>query len=214
MKTSILIVDSQRLVREGLRQILSAEPEFEVVGDIADGREAVRIACEKEVDVVIVEGQLPRLSGIEAVRRIRAERPSTACVVLSTLQGSLQVREALLAGAAAFVPKDSPSRDLIEAVRTVRLGRSYLAPAVADQVVNALRSSADKANQPTGQLTPRQSEVLRLIAEGLSTKEVADELGISVKTAQTHRAKLMGRVGVRKASALVRYAIREGVVTA
>ena len=214
MKTSILIVDSQQLVREGLRAILASHDDLQVMGDVADGRSAVTLASEERPDVVIIEGQLPRLSGIEAIRRIREESPQTACVVLWSVQGSTQVRQALLAGAAGFVSKDSSAQNLVEAVRTVCKGRSYLAPTVADQVVNALRAPSDGKGGTSGELTNRQREVLQLIAEGLSTKEIAVELGISIKTAQTHRAKLMLRVGVRKASALVRYAIREGIVSA
>lgn len=214
MNTSILIVDSQQLVREGLRAILASNSDLEVIGDVADGRTAVTLASQEQPDVVIIEGQLPRLSGIEAIRQIREESPQTACIVLWSLQGSTQVRQALLAGAAGFVSKDSSAEDLVEAVHTVCQGRSYLAPTVADQVVNALRAPNDGKSGANGELTRRQREVLQLIAEGLSTKEIALELGISIKTAQTHRAKLMLRVGVRKASALVRYAIREGIVSA
>ncbi len=214
MKTSILIVDSQQLVREGIRAILATHPELEVIGDVADGRSAVTAAIQQKPDIVIIEGQLPRLSGIEAIRRIREESPRTACIVFSTLQGSGQVRQALLAGAAGFLPKDSSSRELMDAISTVSQGRSYIAPAVADQVVSALRSPADRTPGGGWDLTNRQREVLQLIAEGLSTKEIAHELGISIKTAQTHRAKLMGRVGIRKASGLVRYAIREGIISA
>lgn len=214
MKISILIVDSQQLVREGLRAILSDQSDFEVIGDVADGRSAVSIARQKCPDVAIVEGHLPRLSGIEAVRRIKEESPRTACVVISSLHGSAQVRQGLLAGAAGFVTKDSPASDLVDAVRVVCQHRSYLAPTVADEVVSALRAPADSGVGTGGELTNRQREVLQLITEGLSTKEIAAELGISIKTAQTHRAKLMGRVGIRKASALVRYAIREGLVSA
>jgi DNA-binding NarL/FixJ family response regulator len=214
MTTSILIVDSQHLVRAGLRAILSNESDFEVVGDVADGRSAVDMAREKRPAVAILEGQLPRLSGIEAIRRIREDSPGTACIVLWSLQGSPQVHEALRAGATGFVVKDSSAQDLVDAVRSVDDGHSYMAPSAADQVVHALQSASGGLNAASCKLTSRQREVLQLIAEGLSTKEIAQELGISIKTAQTHRAKLMGRVGVRKASALVRYAIREGIVSA
>ena len=212
MKTSILIVDSRHLVREGLRAILSNEPDFEVVADVADCHSAVAAAREKRPAVAIIEGQLPRLSGVEAIRQIREDNPETACIVLWSLQGSSQVRQALNAGASGFLARDSSARDLVDAVRTVCQGRSYLAPTVTDQVVNALRGPGEGSCAADAELTNRQREVLRLIAEGLSTKEIALELGISIKTAQTHRAKLMGRVGARKASALVRYAIREGIV--
>lgn len=214
MKTSIMIVDSQQLMRDGIRAILENQPDLDVIGDVADGRSAVTMAVQKRPDIAVVEGQLPRLSGIEAIRRIREESPRTACIVLSSPQASAQMRQALLAGAAGFLPKDSSAQDLLNAVSTVAQGRSYLAPAVADQVVNALRSPGDQTGEGGGVLTSRQREVLQLIAEGLSTKEIAEELGISTKTAQTHRAKLMGRVGIRKASSLVRYAIREGIISA
>jgi len=212
--TTIVVADSQRLVREGLRRILDAVPEFEVVGEAANGREVVELVLAKRPDVVVVEGQLPRLSGIEAVRQIRERCRSTACVVIATPHGPGQVRQALVAGASGYVPKLASAEDLVEAVRTVRMGRSYLAPTVADQVVSALKSPLDASSESAGDLTTRQREVLQLIAEGLSTKEIANELGISLKTAQTHRANVMDRVGVHKVSNLVRYAIREGIVSA
>jgi len=213
MKTSILIVDSQRLIRDGLREILAACSEFSVIGEGADGRAAVELAGQLRPDVAIIEGHLSRLSGIEAVRRIRENGGDTACIVLSALYSPAQVKEALRAGASGFVPKDSAASDLVEAVRTVRLGRSYLAPSVADVVVSALAAGGE-GPAAAASLTGRQREVLQLIAEGLSSKEIAGELGISLKTAQTHRAKLMYRLGARKASSLVRYAIREGIVSA
>jgi len=211
--TSIVIADSQRLIREGLRKILEDIPEFEIVGEAANEREAVELVTAKRPDVVVIEGQLPRLSGIEAVRQIREINRVPACIVISTPQGPGHVRQALIAGASGFVPKDAAAGDLVDAVRTVRSGRSYLAPSVADHVVNALKSPGDGSSGPSGDLTIRQREVLQLIAEGLSTKEIASELGISLKTAQTHRANVMHRVGVHKASSLVRYAIREGIVS-
>ena len=214
MTTSILIADSQQLVREGLREILAGQPELEVIGEASDGRAAVAFACEKRPDIAIVEEQIRNLSGVETVRQIRAQSPGTGCIVLSAAREGAQVRLALLAGATGFVPKDSSSRDLVDAVRAVATGRSYLAPTLADHVVHALRAPAGDVTAGGGELTRRQRQVLQLIAEGLSTKEIAGELGISIKTAMTHRAKLMGRVGIRKASSLVRYAIREGIVSA
>ena len=213
MRCSILIVNSQQLMREGLRAILAGECELEVIGDAGDGRTALEIATAEKPEILLIESQLPRLSGIETIRRIREALPKTACIVMSAVHAPAQVREALLAGAAGFVPLDSSAESLLEAIRTVRAGRSYLAPSMADHVVDAIRSPMDPDGAGTG-LTSRQREVLQLIAEGLSTKEIADELGISEKTVQTHRAKLMGRTGIRKASSLVRYAIREGIVTA
>lgn len=213
METSILLADSQRMIRQGLRGILAVHPEFRVIAEAADGREAVAAARKKEPDVALVESHLPRLCGVETVRLIRRESPRTRCIVLSSQEGAGHVRQALLAGASGFVPKNSSAEDLVEAIRKVRRGRSYLAPAIADQVLSAITSrAAAPLSQPD--LTSRQREVIQLIAEGLSTKEIAAELGISVKTAQTHRANLMKKVGVHKASGLVRYAVREGIVSA
>jgi len=214
MHTKVMVVDAQRLVREGISRILDEETDFEVVATAADGREAVELAREKQPDVVVIDCQLPRLSGTEAVRQIREGGRSPACVVLASLVGPSHVKHALTAGAAGFVPKDAGAADLVEAVRTVRQGRSYLAPVLADQVVSALTAPTDSGSAGVGDLTARQREVLQLIAEGLSTKEIAKELGISLKTAQTHRANVMDRVGVHKVSSLVRLAIREGLVAA
>ena len=214
MYTKIMVVDSQRLVREGLSRILESEPDLEVVATATDGREAVELAFEKRPDIVVIDRQLPRLCGTEAVRRIRESNQAIACIVISSLDGPNQVKQALTAGASGFVPKDASAADLVEAVNTVRQGRSYLAPTLADQVISALTSPVEAGSGGVDELTARQREVLQLIAEGLSTKEIARELGISPKTAQTHRANVMDRVGVHKVSSLVRLAIREGLVAA
>ena len=214
MYTKVMVVDAQRLVREGISRILDGEPGFEVVATAANGREAVEVARAKRPDVVVIDCQLPRLSGTEAVRRIREASQPPFCVVIASVVGPSQVKQALTAGASGFVPKDAGAADLVEAVHTVRQGRSYLAPALADQVVSALTAPVGSGAAGVGDLTARQREVLQLIAEGLSTKEIAKELGISLKTAQTHRANVMDRVGVHKVSSLVRLAIREGLVAA
>jgi DNA-binding NarL/FixJ family response regulator len=214
MYTKIMVVDSQRLVREGLSRILESEPDLEVVATATNGREAVELAFEKRPDIVVIDRQLPRLCGTEAVRRIRENNHDIACIIISSLDGPNQVKQALTAGASGFVPKDAGAADLVEAVNTVRQGRSYLAPTLADQVISALTSPAEAGSGGVDELTARQREVLQLIAEGLSTKEIAKELGISLKTAQTHRANVMDRVGVHKVSSLVRLAIREGLVAA
>jgi len=212
MTISILIVDSQQLVRAGLREILSRQEDFEIAGDIGDAPSAIALAARSRPNVVIIEDRQPGLSGIEAIRRIRAESTQTACIVLTDAEGTLQVRQAIVAGASGFLAKNASVADLIEAVRTVARGGSYLSPAATNQVIDTFRAPAHESLGSSSLLTSRQQEVLRLIAEGMSTKEIAAELGISEKTAQTHRAKLMGRTGIRKASGLVRYAIREGLV--
>jgi DNA-binding NarL/FixJ family response regulator len=213
--TSILLVDEQRMVREGIRCLLESHRDFQVVAEVGDGREAVRAAFEKKPDVVLIELQLPRLSGLEAIRYIRKENEATRCIVVSTHGSRSQVKEALLAGATGYVPKSSASKELVDAIESVRSGRPYLAHTVAEHVVSAITSAQPGfAAGDAADLTCREREVLQLIAEGLSTKEIAHELGISVKTVQTHRANLMHKTGVHKASSLVRYAIREGLVSA
>ena len=209
----IVIVDGRKLVRDGLRAILTQSEDFEVVGEAADGREALDVIRAETPDVAIIDAQLPRLSGIELVRRLRQESSSTVCIVVSTHGSPTQVRQALGAGASGFLPADSAARDLVDAVRTVRAGRSYLG-AVSDQVVSVLMAPEKSSGAIAADITARQREILQLIAEGLSTKEIATELGISDKTVETHRARLMCRLGIRKASSLVRYAIREGIVSA
>jgi DNA-binding NarL/FixJ family response regulator len=212
--TSILLVDEQKMVREGLRCILENQPNFRVVGEAQDGRDAVRVASEKKPDIVLIELHLPRLSGLEAIRYIRKENDATRCIVVSTHGGQGQIKEALLAGATGYVPKSSPAKELVDAIESVRSGRPYLAPTVAEHVVKAITSMQAGFPGDKADLTGREREVLQLITEGLSTKEIAKELGISVKTVQTHRANLMHKTGVHKASSLVRYAIREGLVCA
>lgn len=212
MQTSILIADSQRMIREGLRVILEKQSDFEVVAESEDGRHAVATAGEKRPHIALVETRLPRLSGVEAIRRIREVSPDTRCIALSSQEAPADVKGALIAGASGFVPKNASAKELVEAIRSVREGRSYLAPSVADHVVGAIRSGSGRPGEST--ITSRQREILQLIAEGLSTREIAAQLGISAKTAKTHRANLMGKLGVSKASGLVRFAIREGIVAA
>lgn len=212
MQTSLLIADSQRIVREGLRAVLEREPGLTVVAAAKDGRDAVAAAAEKRPDVALVETHLPRLSGIEAIRRIREVSASTRCIALSGQDGPCDVKQALVAGALGFVPKNASASELVEAIRSVRGGRAYLAPSIADDIVDTVTSGRGMPGRPG--ITSRQREVLQLIAEGMSTPEIAAELGISIKTAQTHRANLMGKIGVRKAAGLVRFAIREGIIAA
>jgi len=212
METTVLVAEGERIVRDGLCGILAAHPELRVVAQAGDGRRAVLEAREQKPDIALVGSHLSRLCGVEAIRDIRAESPRTRCILLSSHGSAERVRQALLAGAQGFLLTDSSSAELVEAIWTVRSGRSYLAPAVADQVVGAITASTQSGGSLG--LTRRQREVLQLIAEGLSTREIAAELGISLKTAQTHRANLMFKVGVHRTSGLVRYAIREGIVAA
>lgn len=209
---SILVADGQRMVREGLRNALDACSDLRVVAEAADGREVVRAASDASPDVVVLDAQLPLLSGIDALKRIRQQQPRARCVLISSQQTPARLREALLSGASAFVPKTASFRELVDAIRAVAAGRSYLALESAEDAIGAITSPLEGLAEDGSDLTIRQREVLQLIAEGLSTKEIAGELGVSLRTVESHRANLMQRTGIHKVSSLVRYAIREGIV--
>ncbi len=212
MLTSILIADSQRMFREGLRGILEGQTGFEIVAECEDGPQTVAAAAEKQPQIALIDTRLPRLSGIAAIQRISGVSSQTRCIALSGLGGPSDVTQALVAGACGFVPKSAPVSQLVEAIHKVRAGGSYLSPSVAEDIVDTV-TSGWRMHGKTG-ITSRQREVLQLIAEGMSTPLIATELGIAQKTVQTHRAALMDRLGAHKASELVRYAIREGIIAA
>lgn len=211
--STVLIVAGQRLVREGLRALIQRHAQLEVVGEAEDGSSAVDQAAAGRPDFVVLEAALPRLSGIEAVRRIKGADPQCRCIVSLPNRSAELVREALLAGADGLVEQSGGFGELLEALDAVRHARRYLAPALGGCIADAFgRGSEAESASPS--LSARQREVLGLIAAGRTTRQIASDLGISLKTAQTHRAKLMGRLGVHKASSLVRFAIREGIIAA
>jgi two-component system, NarL family, response regulator NreC len=210
-ETRILLVEDLAIVREGLRTMLEARSDLCIVGEAEDGRQAVEEAARLEPDIVVMDIELPRLSGIEATREIRKVRPETQVVILSVQDSCSVVEEALRAGASGYVIKTGTRRDLFDAVDALRAGRMYLSPGVADQVVMALRRP-DRAEASAVTLTEREREILERVVEGLSAKEIASELDISVRTVETHRHKIMRKLGVNKSSALVRIAIRDGLV--
>ncbi len=211
MTTTILLADDHRIVREGLRQLLNANDAFEVVAEADDGEEAVQIAETLQPDIAIMDIWMPRLSGIDAIRRISKTR-ATRSIALSMHDSRTYVEEALRAGASGYVVKSSATEDLFEAIAAVRAGRSYLSPAVAQQVVEAITRPGDTSTSAAAVLTGREREVLQLIAEGHSSKEIAGLLGVSLKTIESHRANLMEKLNIHKVSSLVRFAIRSGLV--
>ena len=211
MTTTILLADDHRIVREGLRQLLNANDAFEVIAEADDGEEAVQIAEAQQPDIAIMDIWMPRLSGIDAIRRISKSR-ATRSIALSMHDSRTYVEEALRAGASGYVVKNSATEDLFEAIAAVRAGRSYLSPAVAQQVVEAITRPGDTSASAAAVLTGREREVLQLIAEGHSSKEIAGLLGVSLKTIESHRANLMEKLNIHKVSSLVRFAIRSGLV--
>ncbi len=212
METTILLADDHRLVREGLKALLESRDDFAVVGEACDGAEAVSLASQKHPDVVIMDITMPKLSGIDAARQISQNDPEAKVLVLSMHESPSYVEEVLRAGAAGYVLKNSAATDLIAAVDAIRSGDSYLSPSVTQQVVDALARPGDRGSSAVSALTEREREVLKLIADGLSSKEIAEQLGVSLKTIESHRANLMDKLDIHKVSGLVRFAIRAGLV--
>lgn len=212
VSTSVLLADDHYIVRQGVRRIVEALPDLHVVAEACDGEEAVQLAIQRRPDVAIVDLAMPRLSGTEAIRRIR-QRTATRCIAFSMHDTQAHVTHALQAGAAAYVVKSADGSELVDAIGAVRSGRSYLSPSIAHWAVAAIVQPSGRTGSSFGSLTGREREVLQLVAEGLSSKEIAVSLGVSTKTIETHRSNLMGKLNIRKASKLVRVAIQEGLVT-
>ena len=212
MNTRIIVADSRRLIREGLRQILETRENFCVVAEASDGPEAVCLSIEKQPDIAVVEALLPRLSGTEAIGQIRRGSKKTRCIVVSENENGVYVEQAFRAGAAGYVATSASSDEFIEAIDVVRSGRSYLSPILTGHVIEALTGPTEERKGELQALTAREREVLQLIAEGLTSKEIATHLNIATRTAEAHRAHLMKKLNINKASSLVRFAIREGLV--
>jgi DNA-binding NarL/FixJ family response regulator len=214
METTIVLADDHRLVREGLRRLLEERGDLRVVGEATTGQEAVDMAAEKSPDLVLMDISMPGLSGIDATRRICRNGNGSKVLILSMHDNRSYVEEVLRAGAAGYVLKDSASSDLLQAIDAVRGGDSFLSPTITQQVVDAIARPSDQPEAALGALTDREREVLTLIAEGLSSKQIAKELGVSLKTIESHRANLMDKLDIHKVSGLVRFAIRSGLVAA
>jgi DNA-binding NarL/FixJ family response regulator len=207
----ILLVDDHALVRAGMRSLLRDLPEVEVVAEAADGAEALAAAERVRPDVVLMDIAMKGMNGLEAAARMRERLPGVKVVILSMHTSEEYVLLALRAGAAAYLIKDSATSELELALKCVMRGETYLSPAISRQVVDGYvqRVGAGAGPDP---LTPRQRDVLKRIAEGRSTKEIAYDLNLSVKTVETHRAQIMERLGIRDVAGLVRYAMRTGLI--
>jgi len=213
MPVSILLADDHQVVRQGLRALLEAEPDFRVVGEAADGLEATRLVELLHPDVAVVDLIMPGLNGLEVTRQITTRVPKTRVVVLSMHANEAYVLEALRNGAAAYVLKDSSAAELVGAVRAVVAGRHYLGAPLSERAVDTYRQRAKEATLDIYEtLTTREREVLHLAAEGHTNAEIAARLGISPRTAETHRANLMHKLGLQTQTDLVRYALRRGII--
>ena len=208
----VLIADDHTLVRESLVGILEAAGDIEVVAQAGDGIETLAVAEATRPDVVVVDISMPRLSGIDVVRRLQAMLPETRVLVLTMHDEEEYVLRVVRAGAAGYLVKDSPAAELVAAVHSLHAGRAYFGPQAAKTLAGQLQNPDRNGADPYGALTAREREVLHLIADGLTTKEVARRLGISVKTAENHRARVLDKFGVRNTAELVRAAVRRGLL--
>jgi DNA-binding NarL/FixJ family response regulator len=207
----VLLADDHALVRAGIRSLLNAMNEVEVVAEASSGEEAIELAASSRPDVVLMDIAMKGITGLEAAARMRSRNPEVRVVILSMHSGEEYVLQALRAGAAGYLLKDAATGELELALRSVMRGESWLSPAVSRQVVEGYVQRAGGEQAPEV-LTARQREVLRLVAGGKSTKEIAFLLNLSVKTVETHRAQIMERLGIRDVAGLVRYALRTGLV--
>jgi DNA-binding NarL/FixJ family response regulator len=210
--TSILIADDHGIVREGLRRLLEGEEGFRVCGEAADGREVLEQVDKNQPDVVVLDITMPRMGGLETLERLRAAHPQLKVVLLSVHGDPPFIQSAVALGADGYVLKNGRAQEVVAAVRAVTRGGSYFSPPVARELVEQLRSPKRGPSEPLSLLSTREREVLRLIAEGLSAKEIARELSISSKTVEAHRTSLMRKLGARKATELVRFALRHGLI--
>jgi DNA-binding NarL/FixJ family response regulator len=210
LKTTVVIADDHRMFREGLKVLLEVEG-LHVVGEAANGQEAIRLARQHNPQVAVLDYSMPVLNGLDAAREIQRQSPETAMVMLTMYDDERYALEALKCAVRGFVLKHQTADDLINAIREVLQGSIYLSPCISAAVVKALMSSNGELDE---MLTGRERQVLQLIAEGNTTKDIAGVLHLSVKTAESHRSRIMSKLDVHNIAGLVRYSIRQGIIQA
>jgi len=213
-KTRILLVDDHEIMRRGMRALIEMQPSWEICGEAGDGRTAVQLARTLAPQVIVMDLTMPELNGMEAARRILKRAPETQIVILSVYEPEQLVREVLAAGVRGYVLKSAVGEDLISAVNAMLRGETFFTSPVAARIHTRefRRPGWRPSSRPRGPLTPREREILQLLAEGKTNKEVGRILKISVKTAETHRARIMRKLAVDSLAELVRYAIRNGII--
>lgn len=214
MSVKIILADDHRIMREGLRALLEKQPGMEVIAEAEDGRTTVDLAHDLKPDVVVIDISMPDLNGIDATRQIISASPRIKVIALSMHSDRKFVREMLAAGASGYLLKDSAFEELGAALAAVINNQTYLSPKIADTVVRDYLGKIDTTESKTSPtLTHREREVLQLLAEGRTTKEIASKLCVSIKTIETHRKQIMEKVGLKSVAELTKYAIREGLTS-
>lgn len=210
----LLLADDHAVVRSGLRLLLEAQPDLAIVGEAENGEEAIRRTAELRPDVVLMDIEMPGMNGIEAARRIKAQSPRTSVLALTMYEDDQYFFEMLRAGASGYVPKRAAPDELASAIRAVSRGEVFIHPSLAGRLVQDYlqRRDVEVQEQATGDLTPREQEVLTLIAQGLSNNEIADQLVISAKTVDRHRENIMRKLNLHNRVDLVKYALRKGLI--
>jgi DNA-binding NarL/FixJ family response regulator len=213
-KVRIVIAEDHTILREGLRLLLSSNPNFEVVGEAEDGREAIRCAEKFKPDLILTDLSMPRMNGMEAIREIKKQSPRTKILVLTVHKTEEYILATLKAGANGYILKDSTHAELMIAVKNVLSGKHYISPGISEKVIEGYLEGRKTLKIRTSweTLTQREREILKLIAEGYKNKEIADDLCISVKTVEKHRANLMEKLNLHNVQALTAFAIEKGLI--
>jgi DNA-binding NarL/FixJ family response regulator len=210
---TLILIDDHELVREGIRSVLTAEPDFAVVGEAADGVSAIRLVERLRPDVLVIDLMIPHLNGLEVAHHISQYAPDTRIVMLSMHADESYVLAALRSGARAYVLKEAPAHDLVHAIREALVGRHYLSPPISERAIEhyITRSEAETLD-PYETLSAREREVLHLTAEGHSAAEIGEQLSISPRTVETHRTRLMRKLDIHTQTDLIRFALRRGII--
>jgi DNA-binding NarL/FixJ family response regulator len=213
-KIRVLLADDHRMLREGIRALLERQEDIQVVGEAGDGREAVRLTTQLCPDVVVMDVSMPMLNGIEATRQIRRDCPDVRVLILTVHESEEYVAQLLVAGASGYIIKRAAGEELVSAIRAVHQGEAFLYPSIARVVIEdyVRRLQAGTGLSAQEVLTDREREVLQLIAEGYTNREIADLLHLSIKTVQNHRSKIMNKLDLHDRGELIKYAIQQGII--
>jgi DNA-binding NarL/FixJ family response regulator len=213
-KITVLLADDHTVVRQGLRALLEAEEDMSVVGEAENGRQAVQMTKRLQPDVVVMDIAMPSLNGLEATRQVSRESPKSKVLILSSYSDDEYVQQLTDAGASGYLVKQTAAQDLVAAIREANKGNAFFSPAISKRLLEHYRASIGKppGDRKSPKLTPRELEVLQLIAEGYANKQIAGELFISIKTVEKHRQQLMNKLDIHDVAGLTRYAISKGVI--